>query len=68
MPGKIYSLIIFLTLYWTYCIYWGFKAHNKTTTPVDFFIFGRYLPGWVYTVVATGTIFSGCIFFANGAD
>ncbi len=63
MPVKIYSLIIFLTLYWVYCIYCGFKNHKKTTTPVDFFIFGRYLPGWVYSVVATGVIFSGWIFF-----
>ena len=65
MPAKIYSLIIFLTLYWTYCIYCGFKNHKKTTTPVDFFIFGRYLPGWVYSVVATGIIFSGWIFFVQ---
>ena len=65
MPVKIYSLIIFLTLYWVYCIYCGFKNHKKTTTPVDFFIFGRYLPGWVYSVVATGVIFSGWIFFVQ---
>ncbi len=65
MAGKIYALIIFVTLYWTYCVYCGFKNHKKITTPVDFFIFARYMPGWVYTVVATGTIFSGWIFFAQ---
>jgi len=65
MPAKIYSLIIFLSLYWIYCIYCGFKNHKKITTPVDFFIFGRYMPAWVYSVVATGVIFSGWIFFAQ---
>jgi len=65
MSGKIYSLIIFLTLYWTYCLYCGFKNYKKVTTPSEFFIFGRYLPNWVYVVVSTGTIFSGWIFFAQ---
>ena len=65
MSGKIYSLIIFLTLFWIYCLYYGFKNYKKTVTPVDFFIYGRHLPSWVYIVVATGTIFSSWIFFAQ---
>ncbi len=63
MPGKIYSLIIFLTLFWIYCLYVGFKNYKKTLTPVEFFIYGRNLPSWVYVVVASGTIFSCWIFF-----
>ncbi len=58
MSGKIYSLIIFLALFWVYCLYCGFKNHKKTITPVEFFIYGRQLPTWVYVIVATGTIFS----------
>ena len=65
MPGKIYSLIIFLTLFWVYCLYIGFKNNKKTITPVDFFIFGRNLPPWVFVIVATGTIFSCWIFFVH---
>ena len=65
MPGKIYSLIIFLTLFWIYCLYVGFKNYKQTITPVDFFIFGRNLPSWVYVIVATGTIFSCWIFFIH---
>ncbi len=65
MPGKIYSLIIFLTLFWIYCLYVGFKNHKKTFTPVDFFIYGRNIPSWVYVTVATGTIFSCWIFFVQ---
>ena len=65
MPGKIYSLIIFLTLFWIYCLYVGFKNYKKTFTPVDFFIYGRDIPSWVYVTVATGTIFSCWIFFVQ---
>ena len=65
MAGKIYSLIIFLTLFWVYCLYCGFKNYKKTITPVDFFIYGRNLPSWVYIIVATGTIFSCWIFFIH---
>ena len=65
MPAKIYSLIIFLTLFWIYCIYCGFKNHKKTTTPVDFFIFGRYMPSWAHSIVATGLIFSSWLFFVQ---
>jgi len=65
MTAKIYSLILFLSLFWTYCLYAGFKNYKKIITPTEFFIFGRYLPGWVFAVVSTGTIFSGWIFFVQ---
>ena len=65
MPVKFYSLIFFIGLFWFYCLYWAFKNQNKTKTPVDFFIYERQLPGWVFIIVATGTIFSGWIFFVH---
>ncbi len=65
MAGKIYSLIIFLTLFWVYCLYCGFKNHKKAITPVEFLIFGRQLPSWVYVMTATGTIFSCWVFFVQ---
>jgi len=65
MPAKFYSLIIFIGLFWFYCLYWAFKNQRTTTTPVDFFIHGRQLPGWVFVIVATGIIFSGWIFFIH---
>jgi Na+/proline symporter len=65
MPVKFYSLIIFVGLFWFYCLYWAFKNQSKIITPVDFFIYGRQLPGWVFIIVATGTIFSGWIFFVH---
>ena len=63
MTPKSYSLIIFLILFWFYCLYWGFRSQKKITTPVDYFILNRDLPSWMYILIATGTIFSGWIFF-----
>ncbi|MBO6480683.1 MAG: hypothetical protein HVK30_02990 [Pelagibacteraceae bacterium] len=65
MPIKFYSLIIFTGFFWFYCLYWAFKNQKKITIPVDFFIYGRQLPGWVFIIVATGIIFSGWIFFVH---
>ena len=65
MPAKFYSLVIFIGLFWFYCLYWSFKNQKRIMTPVDFFIYGRQLPGWVFIIVATGTIFSGWIFFVH---
>ena len=63
MTGKLYSLIVFLALYWFFCLYVGFRSQRKTPIPVDFFIFARQLPSWSYFAIITGTIFSGWIFF-----
>ena len=57
MATKIYSLIIFLSLYSFMCLYIGFKTQKKVVVPVDFFIFGRQLPGWSYLVIVTGQYF-----------
>ncbi len=63
MTAKIYSLIFFLTLFWFLCLYIGFKNQKKIITPVDFFIFGRQVPGWSFITIITCTAFSGWIFF-----
>ena len=65
MPVEFYSLLVFIGLFWFYCLYWAFKNQKRITTPVDFFIHERQLPGWVFIIVATGTIFSGWIFFVH---
>ena len=65
MQTKIYFLIFFLLLFWTYCLYWPFKKQKKINTPVEFFIYGRQMPGWIFTLVATTTIFSGWFFMAH---
>ena len=65
MHTKIYFLIFFLFVFWAYCLYWPLKNQKKIGTPVEFFIYGRQMPGWVFTLVATGTLFSGWIFIAH---
>ena len=65
MTTKIYSLIIFLGLYWFVCLYIGFKTQKKIELPVDYFIFGRQVPGWSYITIMTGTVFAGWLFFVQ---
>ena len=65
MTTKIYSLILFLSLYCFVCIYIGFKTQKQVTVPVDYFIFGRQVPSWSYITIVTGTMFSGWIFFVQ---
>ena len=65
MTTKIYSLILFVSLYWFVCLYIGFKTQKKIAVPVDYFIFGRQVPGWSYITIMTGTVFSGWIFFVQ---
>ena len=63
MTAKFYTLISFLTLFWFFCLYVGFRNQKKIIAPVDFFIFGRQLPSWSFLTITTCTIFSGWIFF-----
>ena len=63
MTGKFYSLIFFLLIFWFMCLYIGFKSQKKITTPVEFFIYGRQIPGWSFLTLMTGSIFSIWIFF-----
>ena len=65
MNAKIYSLIGFLLSFWTIYLFWAFKNQKKINTPIDFFIFGRDIPGWAFVMSSTGIIFSGWIFFIH---
>ena len=65
MQNKIYFLIFFLFIFWAYCLYWPLKKQRKIETPVEFFIFGRQMPGWIFALVSTSTIFSGWVFLAQ---
>ncbi len=65
MQNKIYFLIFFLFIFWSYCLYWPFKNQKKINTPAEFFLYSRQLPNWVFVLVSTGTIFSGWVFMAH---
>ena len=65
MQNKIYFLLFFLFLFWTYCLYWPLKKQKKVDTPVEFFIYGRQMPGWIFSLATTSVIFSGWVFIAH---
>ncbi len=65
MSAKLYTLISFITLFWFFCLYIGFRNQKKIITPVDFFIYGRQLPSWSYFAIITSVVFSGLIFFLH---
>jgi len=63
MSGKFYTLFTLLAFFWIFCLYIGFKNQKKIIAPVDFFIFGRQLPGWSFFAIITSVIFSGWVFY-----
>ncbi|MCP4697507.1 MAG: sodium:solute symporter [Gammaproteobacteria bacterium] len=65
MDVKIVWLALFVILYWSYCIYWGYKGAISARTATDYFIAGRSLPFWVFVLAATATSFSGWTFMGH---
>jgi len=65
MEPKIVWLFIFVSLYWSFCIFWGLKGALATKTAKDFFTAGGNLPVWVYVLAATATSFSGWTFVGH---
>ncbi len=65
MSAKIVWLFVFVLLYWSYCIFWGFKSAQMAKTASDYFIAGRRLSMWVFILAATATSFSGWTFMGH---
>ena len=65
MSAKVTWLIVFVLLYWAYCIYWGVRGAQMAKTASDYFISGRKLPMWVFVLAATATSFSGWTFMGH---
>ena len=65
MSAKVTWLIVFVLLYWAYCIFWGVKGAQQAKTASDYFISGRKLPMWVFVLAATATSFSGWTFLGH---
>ena len=65
MDAKIVWLVIFVGLYWAYCIFWGIKGAMAAKTASDYFIAGRQIPIWVFVLAATATSFSGWTFMGH---
>jgi SSS family solute:Na+ symporter len=65
MDAKIVWLVIFVVLYWAYCIFWGVKGALSARTASDYFIAGRKISLWVFVLAATATSFSGWTFMGH---
>jgi solute:Na+ symporter, SSS family len=65
MEAKIIWLIVFVALYWAYCIFWGIKGAISARTASDYFIAGRRISLWVFVLAATATSFSGWTFMGH---
>ena len=65
MNPKLFWLFSFVGLYWTYCLYWGFKGAKSSKTSADYFLAGRSIGTWVFVLAATATSFSGWTFIGH---
>jgi Na+/proline symporter len=65
MEAKVVWLLVFVALYWVYCIFWGIKGAMTAKTASDYFIAGRQLSLWVFVLAATATSFSGWTFMGH---
>ena len=65
MDAKVIWLLVFVGLYWSYCIFWGVKGHLQAKTASDYFLAGRGISIWVFILAATATSFSGWTFMGH---
>jgi SSS family solute:Na+ symporter len=65
MDAKIIWLLVFVGLYWSYCVFWGVKGHLQAKTASDYFLAGRGISIWVFILAATATSFSGWTFMGH---
>jgi len=65
MEEKFIWLTAFVSLYWAYCLFWGFKGARAAKTSTDYFLAGRSISVWVFVLAATATSFSGWTFVGH---
>ena len=65
LEAKVLWLLVFVALYWSYCIFWGIKGARQSKTAGDYFIAGRSISIWVFVLAATATSFSGWTFMGH---
>ncbi len=62
---KLSWLLIFVGIYWAYCLFWGFKGALRARSSADYFVAGRSIGVWVFVLAATATSFSGWTFVGH---
>jgi len=65
MEPKFAWLIAIVSIYWAYCLFWGFKGARSAKTSTDYFLAGRSIGIWVFVLAATATSFSGWTFVGH---
>ncbi len=65
LEAKVIWLLVFVALYWSYCVFWGIKGARQSKTASDYFIAGRSISIWVFVLAATATSFSGWTFMGH---
>ena len=65
MDAKLTWLVLFVGLYWAYCLFWGIKGARRSKTSADYFVAGRSIGIWVFVLAATATSFSGWTFIGH---
>lgn len=65
MSAMAIWLLVFVALYWGYCIFWGIKGYLWSRTASDYFVAGRRVSMWVFMLAATATSFSGWTFVGH---
>ena len=65
MAPKVTWLLVFVLLYWAYCLFWGIRGARMARTASDYFIAGRKLSLWIFVLAATATSYSGWTFMGH---
>ena len=65
LTTKVIWLLVFVLLYWAYCIFWVIRGHLRAKTARDYFLAGRGISIWVFVLAATATSFSGWTFMGH---
>lgn len=65
MSSSVIWLWVFVALYWSYCIFWGYKGMRMANNASDYMLAGRSIPIWVFVLAATATSFSGWTFVGH---
>ena len=67
MTDNMIWLLIFLMIYWAYCLFWGIRALRRAHTASDFFLAGRQLSPWVFSLSITAVTLAAWTFMGYPA-
>ena len=60
-------ILIFLLMYWAYCVFWGIRALRRSHTASDYFLANRNLSPWVFAMSVTAVTLAAWSFMGHPA-